>query len=229
MTCHVLRNSDGTFVGFVCTRGRRPRARACGCGRAAWRLCDGRGEGKRRTCDRPLCDGCALSVGGDLDYCAAHRTQAAEPLPGALIAYTDGSGTTAEKPCGAGVVIYDGADVVLEASRHLGPGTNNHAEVSAVRVALHITAPPAGVPARPLIVRSDSLYTINALVGHPPHRDATNARVILATRRLMLGRVVAFEHVRGHAGLAGNERADELATLGRLRGPQPSLAIGAPQ
>lgn len=71
MTCHVLRNGDGTFAGFVCTRGRRPRPRACGCGRSAWKLCDGRGEGKRRTCDRPLCDGCAFSVGGDLDYRAA--------------------------------------------------------------------------------------------------------------------------------------------------------------
>ena len=224
MTCHVLRNGDGTFAGFVCVKRRRPRPRACACGRTAWKLCDGRAPSGKKLCSRPLCDGCALSVGGDLDYCPACRTQAPEPIPGALFAYTDGSGTVASLPCGAGVVVYDGAEVILEAARHLGPGTNNHAEVSAVRIALAITAPLA----RPLVVRSDSLYTINALVGRPPDEGATNARLILATRRLMLGRVVAFEHVRGHVGLAGNERADELATLGRLRAPhQPSLAIGA--
>ena len=39
-----------------------------------------------------------------------------------LIAYGDGSGTVAHLPCGAGVVVYDGGEVVLEASRSRGLG-----------------------------------------------------------------------------------------------------------
>lgn len=214
MTCHAI-VIDGVFRGFVCTRGRRPARNVCGCGRTATKLCDGR-RGKK-GCNRPLCDAHAFSVGGDLDFCAECRALTADPIPDALIAYTDGSGTVSTKPSGAGVVIYDGADVILEASRHLGNGSNNHAEVSAVRIALDITRPFA---ARPLLVRTDSQYTINALVGPWPHENATNAGVIRATRRLMNGRAVAFEHVPGHAGLRGNERADALASWARLHPPQ---------
>lgn len=135
-----------------------------------------------------------------------------------LIAYCDGSGTQAHLPCGAGVVVYDGADVVLEASRSLGLGTNNHAEVSAVRIALAITDTPAW-RARPLVVRTDSMYAIGALTAPAaPPLGRPNARLISVTRGLMVGRTVRFEHVRGHSGEPGNERADELAGLARLRG-----------
>lgn len=220
MTRHAARTVDGCFAGYVRPRSRRSRDRACACGRSAWQLCDGRAPG-RIACDVPLCDACAHGVGGDLHFCAACRLRAADPVPGALIAYTDGSGTLAHRPCGAGVVVYDGDAVVIEASRHLGLGTNNHAELSGVRVALDITATHAD---RPLVVRSDSMYAIGALAGEPPHARAPNAHLIFATRRLMAGRAVYFEHVPGHAGLAGNVRADELASRGRLNAPKP----GAP-
>ena len=128
-----------------------------------------------------------------------------------LVVYTDGSGTVAHLPCGAGVVVYDGDVVMLEASRHLGLGTNNHAELSAVRVALAITEPWRD---RPLVIRSDSLYTIGALTAPcAPDEWRPNARLIGIIRRALVGRVVSFEHVRGHAGDIGNERADQLALL----------------
>lgn len=143
---------------------------------------------------------------------------AAECAPAELIAYCDGSGTQAHLPCGAGVVILDGDDVVLESSRSLGLGTNNHAELSAVRVALAVTDVP-GWRARPLVVRTDSMYTIDALTAPAaPPLGRPNARLISVTRGLMVGRTVRFEHVRGHSGEPGNERADELAGLARLRG-----------
>lgn len=142
---------------------------------------------------------------------------AAECVPAELIAYCDGSGTQAHLPCGAGVVILDGDDVVLESSRSLGLGSNNHAELSAIRVALAVTDVP-GWRARPLVVRTDSMYAIGALTApEAPAPERPNARLIIATRRLLAGRSVRFEHVRGHAGEPGNERADFLAGLARRR------------
>lgn len=134
-----------------------------------------------------------------------------------LVAYTDGSGTRAHLPCGAGVVLYDGDEVVLEASRHLGLGTNNHAELSAIRLALWATTfePFA---ARALLIRSDSEYAIRMSTGRLPlDPERPNARLIHIIRRLMARRSVSFQHVNGHSGIAGNERADFLANLGRLQ------------
>ena len=106
---------------------------------------------------------------------------------------------------------------ILEASRHLGLGTNNHAELSAVRVALAITE---SYRDRLLVVRTDSQYTIGALTAPAdPEPWAANAKLLGLVRRAMVGRAVQFEHVKGHAGIAGNERADHLAGLARLRRP----------
>lgn len=136
-----------------------------------------------------------------------------------LIAYTDGSGTVAHLPCGAGVVVFDGDLAVIEVSRPLGLGTNNRAELCAVGLALYVTP-----RARPLVVRSDSEYVIGALTGP---RDTPvgrpNADTINYIRRSMRGRAVTFEWVKGHSGIAGNERADELA--GRARRCQPIVAV----
>jgi ribonuclease HI len=161
----------------------------------------------------------------------ASLTPAADPSPvaahddrpaGSLVAYTDGSGTQAHLVCGAGVVIYDGDEAVLEASRHLGLGTNNHAELSGVRIALAITDTPAW-RAREIVIRSDSEYAIGAMTSpRGPRPGAANERLILATRRLLAGRTVRFEHVKGHSGVEGNERADHLAGLARKRTPKPA-------
>lgn len=45
----------------------------------------------------------------------------AEAVEGPLVAYTDGSGTQGHLPSGAGVVVYDGDEVVLEESDRAGP------------------------------------------------------------------------------------------------------------
>lgn len=145
------------------------------------------------------------------------------------MAYTDGSGTIATKPSGCGVVIYDGDQVILEASRHLGLGSNNHAEVSAVRVALWLTRDMG----RPLHVVADSDYAIKALTKEwDPWPTQPNAKLITLTREAMAGRVVTFEHVPGHEGIVGNERADALASIGRTTRPRwrcqsaPTFVVG---
>ncbi|TAK30976.1 MAG: reverse transcriptase-like protein [Myxococcaceae bacterium] len=132
-----------------------------------------------------------------------------------LVVYTDGSGTMAHLPCGAGVAVYDGELVILEASRALGLGTNNHAELSAVRVALAITDDWRH---RPLTIRTDSEYVIGVLTApRGPRPDQKNARLIHLIRLAMEGREVAFEHVKGHSKIPGNERADHLAGIARKR------------
>ncbi len=134
-----------------------------------------------------------------------------------LIAYTDGSGTFGRTPSGAGVALFDGGVLVAEASRHLGLGTNNHAEISAIRIALWMTTfePFTG---RPLLIRSDSEYAIHMCSRTGWIDDERpNGRLIRFVRAAMVGRAVAFEHVKGHAGELGNERADFLAGMGRKR------------
>lgn len=241
MACTATRIGDVTAI--VCTRGRSTRCKACPCGRPATRLCDGRVPslaGRTRRCDRPVCDAHATPVGVELDWCPecvavdeARRT-ALRPvsLPDALVAYTDGSGSVAHKPSGAGVVLYDCAleipAVIVEASVHLGLGSSQHAELSAARVALYVCR-SRSLCDRELLVRTDSTYVIDALCGDvDPHPRAPNAEVIAAARRHAVARGrVWFEHVKGHTGEPGNERADVLAGLGRLRGGDEGVSAVA--
>ena len=137
---------------------------------------------------------------------------------GPLVAYTDGSGTIASKPCGAGAVIYAGDVVVLEASRFLGLGTNNRAELAAIGIAVATTA-DSSLASRELVVRTDSEYALGALTrAHDTDPTRPNAKLINHIRGLLRGRAVRFEHVPGHSGIPGNERADQLAGLARRRG-----------
>lgn len=169
------------------------------------------------------------------------------PLPEIppVIAYADGSGYTARIvgeggavtlaaiPCGCGVVLYDGEDgPELEAhAKPLGIGTSNYAEVCALGLTLR-RATSVEYLRRPFVVRSDSLYALRAVFGgHTPHPAAPNARVILAAQDLLRlrraqGADVRWEHVRGHTGVTGNERADKLAKAGREAATAAALAAG---
>jgi ribonuclease HI len=142
------------------------------------------------------------------------------PEDDGLVAYTDGSGTIATRPCGAGVVVFDGRGAILEVSKHLGNGTNNYAELSAIRLALAVCGVVA-LQRRPLLIRTDSMYCIDSLTSaYDAHPMAPNAELINVIRDRMAKRGhVDFEHVKGHRGEPGNERADVLAGLARLRVP----------
>lgn len=75
MTCRTVKIGDQ--VGIVCSRGQRPRKCSACRERRATKLCDyvvgfHSGVQDPNTCDKPLCDRCAVSVGQDRDYCPSH-------------------------------------------------------------------------------------------------------------------------------------------------------------
>lgn len=72
MPCDPI-DLPGGGVAIVCTRGRRKRKPACKfCGVAdAGFLCDAP-VAKRRTCDAPICGGCRVNVGPNVDVCPEH-------------------------------------------------------------------------------------------------------------------------------------------------------------
>jgi hypothetical protein len=73
--CTTVKSPDGQVMAIVCGLRRRalPRCKFCGQGEAT-KLCDfPMGNGK--TCDVPMCDGCAKVMGFDRDYCPAHAPQ----------------------------------------------------------------------------------------------------------------------------------------------------------
>jgi ribonuclease HI len=135
-----------------------------------------------------------------------------------VYAYADGSGTRSYLPCGAGVVLVDDGQVVAEASRALGLGTNNHAELSAIRCAVYLTTFPP-FAGRPVIVRTDSKYSIGQLTRPAEEvcRTDPNGPLILRIRADIAQRPITFEHVYGHRGDVHNVRADRLANLARRR------------
>lgn len=138
----------------------------------------------------------------------------------AWVAWTDGSGCHEDDHTGAGVLLERPSDTPVEVSRHLGAGTNNSAELHAIRLALE----QVRLLDRQLVIRSDSRWAIGALTRNWERR--AHADLIERIRQDLAWRrgAVRFEHVHGHSGIPGNERADRLAKAGRAQGMPPKPA-----
>lgn len=68
MVCRTIKTERGYAI--VC--GPRKSIRRCACGRPATKLCD-HPAGNEKTCDKPLCDRCAVRRGPNVDWCREHR------------------------------------------------------------------------------------------------------------------------------------------------------------
>lgn len=133
---------------------------------------------------------------------AASITDADE---GTIVVYADGACTGNPGPAGLGVVIQD-AGQIRELSEYLGQGTNNIGELTAILRA----AEALEGEARPVEIRTDSKYAIGVLTQG--WKAKANQELIASVKAaLETLKKVKLTYVPGHAGVAGNERADTLA------------------
>ncbi len=174
----------------------------------------------------PLCAFCAtvaarcacpsVELGIGPDGYAAHACAPDTPVE----AWTDGSGNTADRPGGAGVVIARSGVILAELSEGIDRASNNSAEVWALGRAIQWAEESWGSNVR-LVVFCDSAWAIGAVHPRCPWRlDASkrSARLALAVReRVARMTRLTFQHVKGHSGLLLNERADALAGAARKR------------
>ena len=125
--------------------------------------------------------------------------------PNAIIVFTDGACEGNPGPAGIGIVLQY-RDQKKEISRFIGPGTNNIAELTAIKIALQEIKSPH----LPIILYTDSAYSAKTLDGS--WKAKKNQKLIEETKKEM----VRFSNltiikIKGHAGIEENETADQLA------------------
>jgi len=123
-----------------------------------------------------------------------------------VLIYTDGASSGNPGPSGIGVVFCFGKHK-KEISRYIGHGTNNIAELEAIRTGL-------GELKRtdlPITVFTDSSYAYGLLVLGWKARK--NINLVQSIRKILSKfNDLKFIKVKGHADVEGNLRADYLAT-----------------
>lgn len=130
----------------------------------------------------------------------------------AIHVWTDGGANPNPGPSGIGVVIVDG-ERTQELSEFIGPGTNQIAELTAILRGLQEIKDRS----RPVVVYSDSAYSIGLLTQG--WKAKANVELVEKLRALCkMFEDLRFVKVAGHAGIALNERVDELATAALVRG-----------
>ena len=135
----------------------------------------------------------------------AETPAAASPDP--IIVYTDGAASPNPGPCGIGVVILDRGER-REISEYLGDGTNNIAELTAVLRGLETI--PAAERARPVLLHTDSEYSIGVLsLGWKPKKNVE----LISELRQLISRFPRLRLIKvpAHSGVPENERCDQLA------------------
>lgn len=148
-----------------------------------------------------------------------------------VLVYADGSSSGNPGPGGWGAVILHGNEVI-----ELGGGekhtTNNRMELTAAIEALSLISKKISPSRVSVTLRTDSQYVINGITKWifswkrngwktAIKEDVTNRDLWEALEGVTSPHMVTWEYVKGHAGIPGNERADEIATGYSLVAPPP--------
>ncbi|MBN2574544.1 MAG: ribonuclease HI [Deltaproteobacteria bacterium] len=182
---------------------------------------DGRAEMKYRESDARTYRPSPHNLGEDVPAPAApcpavsgERPGPAEPALSTAAAetvhvWTDGACSGNPGPMGIGIVVVAG-EKRQEHGEYLGVGTNNIAELTAIRRGLEIADGLAPGRGRPVCVYSDSSYAIGLLAQG--WKAKANQALVAELREFLRGfRRLRMVKVEGHAGLPENERCDLLA------------------
>jgi ribonuclease HI len=159
-----------------------------------------------------------------------------------ILVFTDGACSGNPGPGGWGVIIAAPDGTVEELGGHEPETTNNRMELTAVGKALrHLERTPG-----PLHILTDSTYVIQGVTRWvfgwsrrgwktADGKEVANAAyfkrlmALLAQRREAFtgeAATVEWKYVRGHVGVPGNERVDEIA-VAFSKGKAPRLYVGS--
>lgn len=134
----------------------------------------------------------------------------------AVCVFTDGASSGNPGPSGIGVVLSYGPHT-KEVSKSIGVATNNIAELEAIKAGLR-EIKKTDLPVR---IFTDSNYAYGVLMLGWKARK--NQQLVESIKKLMATfKDLKFIKVKGHSGLAENERADVLATSAARSGQAPN-------
>jgi ribonuclease HI len=123
--------------------------------------------------------------------------------------WTDGACSGNPGPMGIGIVVTTGS-LRKEHGEYLGRGTNNIAELTAIRRGLEIARELVPDPRQPIRVYTDSSYAIGLL--SQGWKAKANQQLVAEIRDFLRAYPsLRMVKVEGHAGVPENERCDLLA------------------
>lgn len=142
-----------------------------------------------------------------------------------IIIYTDGSSLGNPGPGGYGcVVVFQDKGLVVELGAYEKATTNNKMELTAIVTALDYLKQYKVSPDTEIVIHTDSSYAINGITkwmfGWLKNNWITSTKTPVLNSEIWKQLIplknyfknLSFKHVRGHAGIWGNERCDMIAT-----------------